>query len=254
MAHSHVSFPPPPQIYRWMFELDGTDKTKRWPIEFVWGIDPVDSGDSLDPDDKGVVAFTSASEFDFAAPASQDFLLRFCLSARRQPFFERSSKRPDYVAMCAPELAAAAAAVPCGETTNDLTILGDGGRWRMPVANRLHDGWPLAFPQRDVCCGHSDNGTDGGASDGSFAFGDVLGTERVPSYWPLARAEFEQCMGMIAATAHSLPEQFGDWLNTPDPIYTGVLFDGADAMDGRATPRVRAFAITLTSSVTYSNA
>ena len=181
-ALSRVEVSPPPCLlsllarYRWLFELDGTDKNTRWPLVFLWGVEPRDSGSALDPDDKGRATYAADAAFDATAPASQDFLLRFCAAARKQPFFERSSTRLDYVAICAPELAAAAAAVPCNETTDDASDEGDGLRWRAPVATRLRDGWPLAFPRRDRCCGHVDDGSAaGGGWRGEAGGGAPLG-------------------------------------------------------------------------------
>ena len=239
---------------------------------FLWGVEPRDSGSALDPDDKGRATYAADAAFDATAPASQDFLLRFCAAARKQPFFERSSTRLDYVAICAPELAAAAAAVPCNETTDDVSDEGDGLRWRAPVATRLRDGWPLAFPRRDRCCGHVDDGSAAGGgwrgeAGGGAPLGGPLAAERVPSYWPLDRAEFEQCLVTLARAAHELPVALDASIGGPQtkvvgadgetlvypPLDTGVYFDGAGGGAG-AVPRVRALALKFTSSVTYSNA
>lgn len=58
----------------------------KLPLRFVWGILPVDGGNYLDPGSRGAVQFDST--FDVAAPDSQEWLLEFCRSLRRQAFYQ----------------------------------------------------------------------------------------------------------------------------------------------------------------------
>ena len=56
------------------------------PLRFVWGIEPLDQGDFMDPGSKGVVKFDKT--FDISSTDSQRWMLKFCEQVRRQPFFK----------------------------------------------------------------------------------------------------------------------------------------------------------------------
>lgn len=54
----------------------------------MWGVLPVDTGDHLDPGDKG--GMVSDPDFDMSLQSSQRWLLRFCGRLAKQPFFHNS--------------------------------------------------------------------------------------------------------------------------------------------------------------------
>lgn len=56
------------------------------PIKVVWGVQPLDNGDHLDPYKTGVLHFDST--FDFEKPTSQVWMLNFCIQLRNQTFFQ----------------------------------------------------------------------------------------------------------------------------------------------------------------------
>lgn len=59
------------------------------PIRFVWGIDPVDSGNYMDPMDRGKLKLDAS--FNVSSRPAQEFLLNFCLEFKRQPFYRMPS-------------------------------------------------------------------------------------------------------------------------------------------------------------------
>lgn len=61
------------------------------PMRFVWGINPADNGDYLDPSDKGTPEWDES--FDISDQKSQLWLERFCRDLRKQPFY-RSTVGP----------------------------------------------------------------------------------------------------------------------------------------------------------------
>lgn len=61
------------------------------PLRFVWGVEPVDNGDYLDPSRRGTPQFDET--FDITDPESQLWLEQFCQNLRRQPFY-RSTTGP----------------------------------------------------------------------------------------------------------------------------------------------------------------
>ncbi|KAL1476446.1 hypothetical protein MTO96_036499, partial [Rhipicephalus appendiculatus] len=68
----------------WFEKARSRDPFHRLPIRIIWGVLPVDTGDYLDPSNKGAVVFDPA--FDVADPASQEWLLSFCKQLRAQSF------------------------------------------------------------------------------------------------------------------------------------------------------------------------
>ncbi|XP_050046962.1 protein dispatched homolog 1 isoform X2 [Dermacentor andersoni] len=68
----------------WFEKARSRDPFHRLPIRIIWGVLPVDTGDYLDPSNKGAVVFDPA--FDVADPASQEWLLSFCKRLRAQSF------------------------------------------------------------------------------------------------------------------------------------------------------------------------
>ncbi|KAK9890454.1 hypothetical protein WA026_010540 [Henosepilachna vigintioctopunctata] len=62
-----------------------SDSNYELPLRFVWGVLPVDNGDHLDPTNLGTLELDP--DFDMSAPSSQVWLLKFCKSLKREPFF-----------------------------------------------------------------------------------------------------------------------------------------------------------------------
>lgn len=72
-------------------QVGGNASTEILPLRFVWGIEPIDNGDYLDPGGKGTPQWDET--FDIADPASQLWLEQFCRNLRSQPFY-RSTAGP----------------------------------------------------------------------------------------------------------------------------------------------------------------
>lgn len=75
-------------VYKDLFWFEKVNRGSLYahlPITVVWGVEPVDSGNPLDPDDIGNLVLNP--DFDMASPKSQLWLLRFCKLLRNQTFF-----------------------------------------------------------------------------------------------------------------------------------------------------------------------
>ncbi len=69
------------------FEKDEqADISYKMPLRFIWGIKPVDYGNALDPSSKGKVEFDP--DFEISSQESQKWMLGFCESVRKQPFYK----------------------------------------------------------------------------------------------------------------------------------------------------------------------
>lgn len=64
-----------------------TDSFKL-PLRFVWGIEPIDNGNYLDPLSRGNLFFDKS--FDISSPQSQVWLLNFCRDLKDQVFTSMS--------------------------------------------------------------------------------------------------------------------------------------------------------------------
>ncbi|XP_030854402.1 protein dispatched homolog 1-like [Strongylocentrotus purpuratus] len=69
----------------WFEKVNRGSLYAHLPITVVWGVEPIDSGNPLDPDDIGNLVLNP--DFDMASPKSQLWLLRFCKLLRNQTFF-----------------------------------------------------------------------------------------------------------------------------------------------------------------------
>ncbi|KAG5331523.1 DISP1 protein, partial [Acromyrmex charruanus] len=72
------------------YEMVGGD-AEVLPLRFVWGINPVDNGDYLDPRKRGIPDWDDT--FNISHPKSQIWLEQFCRNLRKQPFY-RSTTGP----------------------------------------------------------------------------------------------------------------------------------------------------------------
>lgn len=68
--------------------LNDQDDRIEFPITIVWGVLTKDSGDPLDPNNKGVL--TLDPEFDLTSPDAQRWILEFCSRLRRTEFYLHS--------------------------------------------------------------------------------------------------------------------------------------------------------------------
>ncbi|XP_030376547.1 protein dispatched [Scaptodrosophila lebanonensis] len=57
-------------------------------MRFVWGVQPLDDGDYTNPTSYGNLYYDN--NFDISSKAAQTWLLEFCRSIRRQPFYQHS--------------------------------------------------------------------------------------------------------------------------------------------------------------------
>uniref|UniRef100_A0A1Q3F822 Putative patched transmembrane receptor n=1 Tax=Culex tarsalis TaxID=7177 RepID=A0A1Q3F822_CULTA len=72
----------------WFEKIYSTTDTFKLPLRFVWGVQPVDRGNFLDPERRGLLYFDES--FNMSAPASQQWLLGFCKSLKNQSFYQMS--------------------------------------------------------------------------------------------------------------------------------------------------------------------
>lgn len=73
----------------WFEKTYNTLETFKLPLRFVWGVQPVDRGNFLDPEKRGSLYFDES--FNMSAPESQQWLLKFCKSLKNQTFYQNSS-------------------------------------------------------------------------------------------------------------------------------------------------------------------
>ena len=67
---------------------------EKMPIKFLWGLTPVDNGNSWDPDDRGHLLLDD--RFDISDPESQEWLLQFCSDIKNQSFYSKPEQSPDF--------------------------------------------------------------------------------------------------------------------------------------------------------------
>ncbi|XP_051952053.1 protein dispatched homolog 1-like [Xyrauchen texanus] len=74
-----------------MFERVNHGEDLHMPITIIWGVNPVDNGDPLNPKNKGKL--TLDTTFNIANPASQMWILNFCQKLRNQSFVFQSEEQ-----------------------------------------------------------------------------------------------------------------------------------------------------------------
>ncbi|KAJ8271034.1 hypothetical protein GJAV_G00122020 [Gymnothorax javanicus] len=74
-----------------MFERVHNGEELHMPITIIWGVTPMDSGDPLNPKNKGKL--TLDASFNVASPASQTWILNFCQKLRNQSFVHQSDEQ-----------------------------------------------------------------------------------------------------------------------------------------------------------------
>ncbi|XP_015919103.2 protein dispatched homolog 1 isoform X1 [Parasteatoda tepidariorum] len=73
----------------WFEKAREQDVFRKLPIRIVWGVLPVDTGDYLDPYDRGALSIDPL--FDMAQPEAQLWLYKFCTQLRNQTFYQLTS-------------------------------------------------------------------------------------------------------------------------------------------------------------------
>lgn len=74
-----------------MFERVHHGEDLHMPITIIWGVIPMDSGDPMNPKNKGKL--TLDTSFNIASPASQLWILNFCQKLRNQSFVYQSNEQ-----------------------------------------------------------------------------------------------------------------------------------------------------------------
>ncbi|KAL2082725.1 hypothetical protein ACEWY4_022543 [Coilia grayii] len=74
-----------------MFERVHHGEDLHMPITIIWGVTPVDTGDPLNPKNKGKL--TLDTTFNISSPASQEWILHFCQKLRNQSFVFQSEEQ-----------------------------------------------------------------------------------------------------------------------------------------------------------------
>uniref|UniRef100_W5U946 Protein dispatched homolog 1 n=1 Tax=Ictalurus punctatus TaxID=7998 RepID=W5U946_ICTPU len=74
-----------------MFERVHHGEDLHMPITIIWGVIPIDSGDPMNPKNKGKL--TLDTSFNIASPASQVWILNFCQKLRNQSFVFQSNEQ-----------------------------------------------------------------------------------------------------------------------------------------------------------------
>lgn len=63
-----------------------SSKNNKMPLLFVWGVESVDDGDSLNPKSKGKLHFDN--NFSISSNESQIWLKDFCYNLKKQSFYQ----------------------------------------------------------------------------------------------------------------------------------------------------------------------
>ncbi|KAL0967549.1 hypothetical protein UPYG_G00253650 [Umbra pygmaea] len=74
-----------------MFERVHHGEDLHMPITIIWGVNPMDNGDHLNPKNKGKLMLDNT--FNIASPASQLWILNFCQKLRNQSFVFQSEEQ-----------------------------------------------------------------------------------------------------------------------------------------------------------------
>ncbi|KAM9495779.1 protein dispatched homolog 1 [Clarias gariepinus] len=74
-----------------MFERVHHGEDLHMPITIIWGVIPIDSGDPMNPKNKGKL--TLDTSFNIASPANQVWILNFCQKLRNQSFVFQSNEQ-----------------------------------------------------------------------------------------------------------------------------------------------------------------
>ncbi|XP_059612470.1 protein dispatched [Phlebotomus argentipes] len=73
----------------WFEKIYTSSESFKLPLRFVWGVEPMDKGDYLNPGARGSLYLNEA--FNVSLPESQLWLLDFCKRLRNQSFYQNST-------------------------------------------------------------------------------------------------------------------------------------------------------------------
>ena len=118
--------------------LSGSSTRAFYPVTFVWGLEPTDTGDKMDPADHGSPVWTN---LDARSQASQSWLVNFCSEVRNQTWYLPLNKETVKYESCFMEDFKDWATYPCDNTTM--------------VPDQSQIGWQKTYPVRTDelgCC------------------------------------------------------------------------------------------------------
>ena len=81
------------QIYADQFDFEKVGQN-RMPMQFLWGLVPVDNGNEWDPDDRGSLVIDD--NFNISDAESQKWLLQFCSDIKNQEFYSSIDQSNDF--------------------------------------------------------------------------------------------------------------------------------------------------------------
>ena len=81
------------QIYADQFDFEKVGQ-KSMPMQFLWGLVPVDNGNQWDPDDRGSLVIDN--NFNISHAESQEWLLQFCSDIKNQTFFSLKDQSENF--------------------------------------------------------------------------------------------------------------------------------------------------------------
>ena len=120
--------------------LAGSGSRAYYPVTFVWGLEPVDNGNKMDPADHGSPIWT---DVDVKSPGAQTWLVNFCEAVRNETWYLPLNKETVRYEKCFVENFKDWVTYPCEKTTH--------------VPDQKVIGWQKTFPERGVgnCCSES---------------------------------------------------------------------------------------------------
>ncbi|GMH80958.1 hypothetical protein TL16_g08767 [Triparma laevis f. inornata] len=121
--------------------LSGSSARAYYPVTFVWGLEPTDTGDKMDPADHGEPVWT---DLDARSQASQTWLVNFCSEVRNETWYMPLNKETVKYENCFMEDFKDWVTYPCENTTM--------------IPDQSVVGWQKTYPKRNEnqgCCSES---------------------------------------------------------------------------------------------------
>jgi hypothetical protein len=176
--------------------LSGTGSRAYFPVTFLWGLEPIDTGNNMDPNDHGTPQWV---DINFMHPTTQGWLISFCEKVREQSWYLPLQKETIKFEKCFMESFRDWVTIPCNQTSNNP---------------KIEPGWEVYAPYRESAM-----------SDGEPNWeihGDCCSyrTEGENADFPMTQNLFASCL-----TKYS--ERFGDQ-------DTGVWYDTDGSQDVKA--------------------
>ena len=108
----------------------------HWPVGILFGVEPIDNGNALDPDEKGTITYQQ-KRLKVAAPEVQTFMHSLCGAMRAEPWYLHIVGEK-----CLVDSVKEWMEVSCEDTSDDFTS------WTSASLNKL-------FPKRKTCCSYA---------------------------------------------------------------------------------------------------